>query len=623
MAGRQNPKFKIPRADGNFLAARRGTQKGFTLVEVLIAVGVFLLVAVGIYGAYTLMVRFGAASRSQVVGLQLAQERLELVRNLAYADVGTVGGVPSGVINPVETVTRDNTTYTLTATIRNIDDPFDGDFAGTIPGKPRDTAPADYKRVEIEIGCAACPKNPPLVLTTNVVPRGLEGASDNGALFILVFDANGLPVPQATVTVTNPNVSPAVDLTDLTDNSGKLNIIDIPPAVEQYRITVAKAGYSSDRTFPPNDPENPNPVKRDATVASQTITEISFAIDRVSAVELATADDRCRAIGGEGVHVQGAKLIGQTPDVFKTSFDTSTDASGRRTLSNLEWDSYSFGLTSDVRYDIAGTIPILPVNLAPNSSQNVTLVLAAHTSRNLRVLVRDSVTSLPLSGTTVELERGSATTTRETGAGYFSQTDWSGGAGQEVFVEEDRYASDDGNVDVTSGGHGPGGSIRLREFGGEYAPRGALISSTFDFGGPTNFTNLTWSPGSQPPQTGVGSAAFQIATNNDSATWNFLGPDGTASTTYQVINTAINPVHNGDRYFRYRAILSTASATTTPEITDVAVSFTTSCSPPGQAFFEDLQNGPYDITMTRSGYQPFAGTVDVSGATIFEVTLNP
>ncbi|MBI2625733.1 carboxypeptidase regulatory-like domain-containing protein, partial [Candidatus Parcubacteria bacterium] len=360
-------------------AGRRGA--GISLIGIVIAVGIFVFFSAGIYGAYVLMIRLNAQNRATVVGLQLAQEKLELVRNLPFVDIGVVGGVPAGVLQQTEEVSRDGINFTMATTVRNVDDPFDGDFGDTVPGKPRDLAPADYKRVEIRIRCVVCPADPPILLTTNAVPKGLEGASANGALFITVFDANGQAVQQATVRVQNPDVSPPIDFTDTTDNAGKLQLIDIPPSVERYAITATKSGYSPDFTLPPGAPDNPNPAKPHATVAAQTITEISFAIDRVSTVNLATANQLCQAVGAVGVHLEGAKVIGQNPAVLKTVIDTTTAANGRRTLTDLEWDSYSVNVTS-AGYDIAGTIPLLPLNLLPNSSQNVTLVLAPNTANS-------------------------------------------------------------------------------------------------------------------------------------------------------------------------------------------------------------------------------------------------
>ncbi|MBI2625633.1 hypothetical protein HYW68_01130, partial [Candidatus Parcubacteria bacterium] len=202
-------------------------------------------------------------------------------------------------------------------------------------------------------------------------------------------------------------------------------------------------------------------------------------------------------------------------------------------------------------------------------------------------------------------------------------TDWSGGAGQELFTDPSRYWSDNGDVDVTSSGPGPGGSIRLRRLAGNYLTPGIPESSTVDFEGSTNPVNIVWSPGSQPPETGTSSVAFQIASNNDNQTWVFRGPDGTASTSYTVIGSAINAIHNNTRYLRYRTTLTTESATNTPEVTDVALTFTAGCVPPGQVFFPGLASGPHDLTVSYPGYQSFTGEVDISGDTVFEVVLSP
>ena len=61
-------------------------------------------------------------------------------------------------------------------------------------------------------------------------------------------------------------------------------------------------------------------------------------------------------------------------------------------------------------------------------------------------------------------------------------------------------------------------------------------------------------------------------------------------------------MHNGDRYLRYQALLSTASATNTPDLSDVAFTFSTACTPPGQVLFQGLTPGTYTLTTSASGY---------------------
>ena len=218
-------------------------QKGFTLIEIIVGLAVFLILSLSIYQAYISLLETIRASRLKVVATALANEQFEIIRNLPYTDVGIVGGLPSGKIQQNQTLTRDNTEFSAKTNIRNIDDPFDG----TIGGNPNDLSPADYKFVELEVSCSSCKNFRPLSFTTNVAPKNLEGASVNGALFIQVFDANGQPVQGANVHVANNQASPPFAIDDTTNNNGLLQIVDTPPGVGAYEIIVSKQGYSQEK----------------------------------------------------------------------------------------------------------------------------------------------------------------------------------------------------------------------------------------------------------------------------------------------------------------------------------------------------------------------------------------
>ena len=157
-----------------------------------------------------------------------------------------------------------------------------------------------------------------------------------------------------------------------------------------------------------------------------------------------------------------------------------------------------------------------------------------------------------------------------------------------------------------------------------YVSAGFLVSSTFDLGSGVNFQQILWQPQNQPSKTGQDSVRLQIATNNNNQTWNFLGPDGTANTFYTITSNGINPIHNGNRYLRYKILLSTADTKYTPSVSDVQLTFTSSCVPPGQVMFSGLESGTYNLSISKSGYHTYAGTVSVSSSwQKKEVTLNP
>ena len=74
--------------------------------------------------------------------------------------------------------------------------------------------------------------------------------------------------------------------------------------------------------------------------------------------------------------VSGAKQIGNNPIIYKYLKDHSTDSQGSLTLSNIEWDSYSFSLkTGYSAYNIIMTSPEQPINLLPNASGEIILYL--------------------------------------------------------------------------------------------------------------------------------------------------------------------------------------------------------------------------------------------------------
>src|SRR3989344_1301397 len=114
---------------------------GFTLIELLIATFIIGTVIVGVFGLFVLGLRSGQEGERRIVGTALANERAEMIRNLPYASVGTVNGIPAGSIPQTETIVRNNNSYTVKTDIRYIDDPFDG----TAGGVPHDTLNTDYK----------------------------------------------------------------------------------------------------------------------------------------------------------------------------------------------------------------------------------------------------------------------------------------------------------------------------------------------------------------------------------------------------------------------------------------------------------------------------------------------
>lgn len=589
-------------------------KKGFSLIEVLVATAIFLLFALGIYGGIHLIFKIVYNSRLQILETAILSEKLEVVRNLPFDQVGILNGIPVGVLPYSQTITRNGVPFDIITTVRNIDDPFDGMVTGT----PQiDTSPADYKLVEMSIICQNCLQSNPVILSARVSPKGLEGSSNNGSLFIHVFDSQGIDVPGATVNVEYYGSS-AINLTDTTDNNGMVRIIDTPTGTEAYVINITKSGYSSDYTVS-STAGNPNPTKPPSTVISQTVTEISFSIDIAGSLNLTTLNASCVPIPNAGFYVRGDKKIGNNPTVYKFDQTLASNGSGLYNFANVEWDNYYFNSTS-TSYNLAGSVPILPINMTAGLTQAASLIFEPYSQYSMLVSVRDSGTQQPLTDVSVRLKKGAYDNTVTTSIGYVRQTDWSGGSGQVLYTDLTKYFADNANIEINS----PAGDLELVKVGNTYQNPGWLESSIFDMGPSVTYRNVFWDPISQPNGTSV---RLQLATSNTStpASWYFAGPDGTNSTYYTVTTSLIYANHTNDRYMKYKVYLDTADTSKTPQVFDLIFTYTNQCTPPGQAYFGSLSSGTYTLEVSKDGYEDFTdSTIEINSSTqaIIDMSLS-
>ncbi|MFA6315143.1 MAG: carboxypeptidase regulatory-like domain-containing protein [Candidatus Paceibacterota bacterium] len=566
---------------------------GFSLVEVLVGTAIFLIVAISAYGIFANVFRLANGNQARMLAIQLADEQFEIVRNMPYLSVGLTNGIPLGILPQNQTLVRGNVTFDVGMTIRNVN------FSTT-------SYQASSKLVEITVTCSTCQNFNPVTLTGQISPANLQSAGDGGAIVVQVFDANGQPVVGAEVVIQSVSTS-TITNTDVTNNNGILNVIGVPPGNNAYRITVSKAGYSTERTYSIGGAGNPNPIKPDATVLNQQVTQVSFAIDKLSTLHFSSVGPLCNVIPNVEFNLSGAKQIGA--DIPKYSEALSTDTNGTLTLNSMEWDTYTL-LPTEASYDIYGINPISPFALNPDNIQEVQLVGIPSSGNSLMVTVVDSALQLPISGVEVNLSKTGYDVTKITGQGYMNQTDWSAGSGQILFTDPTKYYSDNGLVDTSTST----GDILLDQAFGLYNinSTGTLESSTFDTGTTSNFYTFSWNPSSQPSLAGVESVKFQFASNDTSTStsWDYKGPDGTSSSFFTVPGSSINNNQNGKQFVRYKAYLSTEVATVTPMVSDVSFAYTSGCIPPGQVLFQNL-SGTYTLTVEKAGYITVSGSIDI------------
>lgn len=430
----------------------KNKKQGFTLIEALVGSAIFLILALSGYRAFVVLMNALNVSQTRIAATSVANEQFEIIRNLPYDDVGLVGGLPVGTVEREETIVRDKYTFDLLYTIRSTDDTFDG----TIGGNPNDTSPSDYKLVDLDITCSSCKLFPLLKFTTLVAPHALETASTNGALFMQVFDANGLPISGVDMHIENTTTNPDTIIDESTDNDGWLKIVDAPPGVNVYNITATKSGYSTDKTYPIGGDAGVDPLRPDATVVVQQVTQTSFSIDKLANINVSTVDSLCAPLPSIGFSLTGTKLIGN-PDILK--YDTTvftTDINGSLAIPDLEWDTYSTLLTS-ASYDLAGINPFPNFSLDPSQTLNMQIKAVPHVSNALLVSVEDE-TGAPIDGVSIHLEKTPFDETKTTGLDACStpgQVFWNGLADgtYNLTVSKTGYIDDVSTINASSYEH--------------------------------------------------------------------------------------------------------------------------------------------------------------------------
>lgn len=568
------------------------------MIETVVALGVFVIFVIGIYGSIRLSFSLVYQSRIRIVGTALLNEQIEIIRNVAFDDVGIQKGSPSGIFEHVTSTMRNGMTFEITRTIRNIDDPYDG----TIGGTPADTAPGDYKFVQLEVQCISCGQRESLSMYTYVAPKYLEGNLNHGALFIHVIDAYGNAVPEAVVHIASTSTNPTYDFSDTTDNQGYLRIYDLATGTAKFLIEATKEGYTTDKTRMASS-TNINPITPFVTILKQAVSNLTLTIDHTSSLEIQTQNAQCNAVSGVPVVVKGTRLIGANPDVFLINSTYTTNATGTTGGITLPWDSYSITTTA---YDLIGTIPDVPISLLPGSSQNTKLILGPNTARSL--IVAAKYQNSPIANATVTITGPNGfSDNKTTGVGSISQTDWSQGPGIEAFGNGNGYSSASGIDPYTSPGN-----ISLSRNGNQYVSSGYLDSSTIDVGENARYIVWSWNPISQPASTTL---RIQIATTASSTgqVWNFVGPDGTANTYFNESNVTIPVDHDNERYMRYRVYLDTNDQNVSPILSYMSFVYTNVCTPPGQVYEGGLATGQYTVHIDAAGFQAYENQITVTG----------
>src|SRR3989338_3680141 len=123
-------KLNAIKKEKGFIPSKRNHATGFTLIESLVVIGIFMIFAGGIYFTYSNLLEIIVDAKIKAAAIQLVEEEIELVRNLKYEDVGIIGGYPVGKLRAEKTILYGQLLFTLKSFVKRIDDPFDGTLGG-------------------------------------------------------------------------------------------------------------------------------------------------------------------------------------------------------------------------------------------------------------------------------------------------------------------------------------------------------------------------------------------------------------------------------------------------------------------------------------------------------------
>ncbi|MBA3789444.1 carboxypeptidase regulatory-like domain-containing protein [Patescibacteria group bacterium] len=255
--------------------------RGMSLIDVVIGTALVLIIFLALFGILRASILLSAYVKSEATATSIANNQVEYIRSLPYDSVGTLGGIPAGLIAQNATTTEDGVGYNVRTFIDYYDSPSDGTGAGDTNG-----ITTDYKRIKVTVFYTAGGKPRQFILVSNYAPLGIETTAGGGTLQINVVNAAGTPLAGASVTITNASTAPTVNLTTFSDSTGTVYLPGAATST-QYAVSVTKTGYSTAQTYV-RDSNNQNPTPGYLTVVKNQTTSSTFAIDALGSMNVMT-----------------------------------------------------------------------------------------------------------------------------------------------------------------------------------------------------------------------------------------------------------------------------------------------------------------------------------------------
>ena len=334
--------------------------RGFSLVEILIVSAIMLVVFGGLLVSFRYSLELISHSRAKLTALTLANDGMEYIRSLSYNAVGTVSGIPSGLLPQVSTTSLNGIVFTKRILVEYIDDDADGLGVADSNG-----ITTDYKQAKVSLGWTLRGVSNEVFLVSNIIPKSIETDVDGGTVRVNVFDFDNVPLPGASVRLVNTTLVPTIDVTRVADAAG-IALFGGAPQGGNYEIFVNAPGYSSDQTYKATT-TLPNPTTLPIGVVESSISTMNFFIDEVSSRNITALNSKVTRNFTENFN-----------DVSGIASSTSTNVSGGSLRLNGTPGSYSAN-------GVAYLTTMIPVPIKEWDYLLVTGTITSNTSVRVRL----------------------------------------------------------------------------------------------------------------------------------------------------------------------------------------------------------------------------------------------
>lgn len=308
---------------------REQDDAGFTLVEVIVSMVIFMIIITGFLYTMTASLVATRDTRARVVAANLASQQIDLLR-----DTGSVFAVTNTSHDHVIQVNTDTFSVDVSASWQTASGATASCEAGAATGA------LSYKRISVEVSWGDDDERS-VFSDTAIAPASKINDPTLGTVLVGVVNSAGTAVSGATV-----SLSPSGGVASVaTDSDGCAYLLKVPAGT--YTVTVSKTGYVSEQ-------HAPSPTA-DVIVTAGSSSRASFAYDQAATYALTYAGN-----------VPGTVNI---PNNLTTSFVSTYGSSQFTATNSAKTKSYAL-------YPIPSGYSVLPGSYAETPGSPATSCLS-------------------------------------------------------------------------------------------------------------------------------------------------------------------------------------------------------------------------------------------------------